>query len=433
MTVTRERLAINGGPPAKTTPPPPMYPGGMAIGIEEEEAVLEVLRRKRLFRYYGADDGPSKTAEFEDAFARHMGAAYARAVCSGTAAITCALVGAGVGPGDEVIVPAYTWIASAAAALAVGAIPILAEVDASLTLDPDDVRRKITPLTRAILPVHMRGAASDMNALLAVAREHGLPVVEDVAQADGGSYHGRRLGTIGDVGAYSLQFNKIITTGEGGMVVSDNRDIWLRASVYHDPITAGMGRGIDPEEAPVFPGLNLRASEFVGAVGLVQLGRLEGLLEAMRRRKQRIKAAIQGIPGLGFRTIHDEAGDTGICIIMFLPTAEKAAEFGAALTAENVPAWHLYRPDHPDFHVYAHWTSILNKTSSTAAGYPWAPAYYRGTASYSADMCPRTLDLLGRAVNIDVNPLYSDEDVEQVIAAIHKVADALDVGGATGG
>ncbi|MDB5056844.1 MAG: Glutamine--scyllo-inositol transaminase [Chloroflexi bacterium] len=425
MTTTRAQLAINGGTPAKRNPAPPMFPGGTAIGEEEEQAVVELIRHKRLFRYYGVEDGPSRSAEFEEAYARHMGVRYACAVNSGTAALICALVAAGVGPGDEVIVPAYTWIAPANAVILVGGIPVLAEVDASLTLDPADVRRKITPLTRAILAVHMRGAPADMDPLLAIAHEHGLAVIEDVAQANGASYHGRRLGSIGDIGAFSLQFNKIITTGEGGVVITNDRAKWLRAAAFHDPAGVRKSPDVDPAEVPSFPGQSCRASEFIGAVGLVQLGRLDGLLAAMRDRKRRIKAGLQGIPGLEFRRINDENGDTGIAIILFLPSAQQAQEFGAALAAENVPAFQLYNPDRRDLHVYAHWDQILGKHSTTAAGFPWAPAFYKGNVTYSKDMCPHTLDLLGRALNIDVSPLLTDEDVEQTIAAVRKVADAL--------
>ena len=168
------RLAIEGGTPAVTSPLPRMYPGGMRIGREEEEAVLEVLRSKRLFRYYGPTPGPSKVTELEEAFAAVIGTKHCAAVSSGSAALMCALAGLGVGPGDEVIVPAYTWIASASAVVAMGAVPILAEVDESLTLDPADVRRKISRFTKAIIPVHMRGAPSQMNELMAIAREHNL-------------------------------------------------------------------------------------------------------------------------------------------------------------------------------------------------------------------------------------------------------------------
>ena len=217
-----EELAVNGGKPARQRPDPPMFPGGMLIDETEEAAVLEVLRTKRLFRYYGPVEGPSKADQLEEAFARHMGVRHAVAVTSGTAALVSGLIGIGVGPGDEVIVPAYTWIASPLAVAAVGAVPVLAEVDDTLTLDPEDVRRKISPFTKAIMPVHMRGLPAHMDALMEVARSNDLFVVEDTAQADGASYHGQRLGSIGDVGCFSLQFNKIITCGEGGMVITDS-------------------------------------------------------------------------------------------------------------------------------------------------------------------------------------------------------------------
>ncbi len=163
------QLAIDGGIPSKQRPDPPMYPGGMIIDEQEEQAVLEVLRTKRLFRYYGPEKGPSKVEELEHAFAAQKGSRFALAVTSGTAALVCGLQGIGVGPGDEVIVPAYTWIASATAVLGVGAVPIVAEVDESLLLDPEDVERKITPYTKAIMPVHMRGAPCRMDALMDVA------------------------------------------------------------------------------------------------------------------------------------------------------------------------------------------------------------------------------------------------------------------------
>lgn len=186
-----QKLAVNGGTPAVSQPIPPMFPGGMRIGEEEEQAVLDVIRSKRLFRYYGPNPGPSQVAMLEQEFSGFMHAQYGVAVTSGTAALMCGLVGLGIGPGDEVIVPAYTWIASASAVVAVGAVPVVAEVDELLTLDPLDVERKITPYTRAIIPVHMRGAPCRMDALLDVARKHGLKVLEDSAQANGASFKGR--------------------------------------------------------------------------------------------------------------------------------------------------------------------------------------------------------------------------------------------------
>ncbi|MDE0631321.1 MAG: aminotransferase class I/II-fold pyridoxal phosphate-dependent enzyme, partial [Caldilineaceae bacterium] len=290
--VESQKLAIHGGAPAKQNPDPPMYPGGMAIAEEEEAGVLEVLRAKRLFRYYGPGEVDSKATMLEKAFAEKKGARYSVAVTSGTAALVCGLHGIGIGPGDEVIVPAYTWIASASAVVAAGGIPVIAEVDETLLMDPEDVERKITPYTKAIMPVHMRGAPCPMDALMALANDHGLRVIEDVAQANGGSYKGQPLGTFGDVGCFSLQFNKIITSGEGGMVVTDDELVWKRANMFHDVIGA-LQLKFNVEE--LLCGVNFRMPELLAAVALPQLARLDGLIDDMRHRKRMIKAGIADV------------------------------------------------------------------------------------------------------------------------------------------
>jgi dTDP-4-amino-4,6-dideoxygalactose transaminase len=413
------RLAIEGGTPAVTSPLPPMYPGGMRIGREEEEAVLEVLRSKRLFRYYGPTPGPSKVAELEEAFAAVIGTEHAAAVSSGSAALMCALAGLGVGSGDEVIVPAYTWIASASAVVAMGAVPILAEVDESLTLDPADVRRKVSHYTKAIIPVHMRGAPSQMDELMTIAREHNLPVLEDVAQADGGSYHGQRLGSVGDVGAFSLQFNKILTCGEGGMVTTNDDGILRRVLMFND-VVGGQRNNIP--DAEILPGINFRMSELQGAVALVQLGRLDELLGDMRRRHAEIRDGIAGVAreqGVELRRSNDPDGDTGIALIFFAPTPERASFIAEALEAEGVDTSVLFRPEVVDYHIYAHWSPILGQRSWSANGGPWR--WHEGKVEYSPDMCPRTLDLLGRAVHLDVSPDLSDQNVAEIVEAVNKV------------
>lgn len=417
------KLAINGGAPAVRQPLPPMYPGGMRIGQEEEDAVVEVIRSKRLFRYYGPQPGPSKVADLEKAFAAHMGAAYCVAVTSGTGALICSLTGIGVGPGDEVIVPAYTWIASASAVFAVGGVPIPAEVDESLTLAPADVERKITAHTKAIMPVHMRGAPCRMDALMDVARRHHLKVVEDAAQADGASFHGRRLGSIGDVGAFSLQFNKIITSGEGGMVITNSRDVFKRAVMFHDVI--GGARNNIPEEE-ILPGVNFRMTELQAAVALVQLGRLDGLLDQMRQRKAMLKNAMAGVAqrkGVAFRRENDPNGDAAVCLVFFLPEAERAHKVAEALTAEGAGAGVMYTPGRSDYHIYPYWSPIMNKRTWTPASGPWR--WHDGEVNYSPDMCPRTLELLSRAVHMDVSPDLSNDQVEEVAEALNKVLDAL--------
>jgi dTDP-4-amino-4,6-dideoxygalactose transaminase len=400
-----------------------MYPGGMRIGQEEEEAVLEVLRNKRLFRYYGPNPGPSKVAELEKAFAAHMGTTYGLAVTSGTGALVCALTGIGVGPGDEVIVPAYTWIASASAVFAVGGVPIPAEVDESLTLDPVDVERKITRYTKAIMPVHMRGAPCRMDALLEVARKHNLKVIEDTAQADGGSYHGKRLGSIGDVGAFSLQFNKIITCGEGGMVITNSRDVFNRAVMFHDVI--GGARNNIPEEE-ILPGVNFRMTELQAAVALAQLRKLDGLLDQMRQRKAILKASMADVAarkGVEFRRENDPDGDAAICLVFFLPEAERAHKVAEALSAEGAGAGVMYTPGRSDYHIYPYWSPIMNKRTWTPTSGPWR--WHEGEVNYSPDMCPRTLELLGRAVHMDISPDLTNNHVEEIAEALNKVLNAL--------
>src|SRR5919197_1172847 len=236
MAIEADRLLLarHGGPPARTRPEPPMFPGGMELGDEELAALERVIRSKNVFRYYGVGDGPHETEDFEREFAAHMGVRHALCVNAGASALICGLIGRGVGPGDEVIVPAYTWNATPNAVIASGAIPVLAEVDDSLTIDPAYVDRKLSPRTKAVLPVYMRGAVGDLRALTELARRHGLGLVEDACQAAGASFEGRPVGTFGDAGAFSLQFNKIITTGEGGAMITSRRDVYELAIEVHD-------------------------------------------------------------------------------------------------------------------------------------------------------------------------------------------------------
>lgn len=418
-----ETLAIDGGPPAKQQPDPPMYPGGMLIDQEEEQAVLEVLRARRLFRYYGPEPGPSQVALFEEEFAKMLGTTRSLAVSSGTAALMCALQGIGVGPGDEVILPAYTWIASANAVIALGAIPVLAEVDESLTLDPVDVESKISPYTKAIMPVHMRGVPCRMQELLHIARLYRLKMVEDVAQADGASYRGRRLGSLGDAGCFSLQFNKIITAGEGGMVATSDEDIWKRALIYHD--VGAASRNHIPEEENCW-GINLRMPELLGAVMRVQLRRLEDLLAAMRVQKAMLHSGIQDIAqkkGIQFQDIPDPEGDAAVAFVFFMDTPELADRIAEALRAENLTIWRLYQRDKVDYHVYRFWTPVLNKATWSTNGGPWNWA--KRPVEYSPEMCPRTLDLLGRAIHLHVNPQVSNQEAEETIEGLNRVLARL--------
>ena len=423
----REKLAIHGGPKAKTTSNYPMYPGGLEIGEEEKKQVLEVLDRKYLFRYYGPEQYPSKVRELELAFAEKMGSKYALAVSSCTAALITSLVALGVGPGDEVIVTGYTFFASCAAIVAANAIPVICEVDETLTMDPDDIEKKITPSTKAIIAVHMRGVSCDMDRIMDIAKKHNLKVIEDCAQAAGGTYKGKYLGTIGDCGCFSFQYHKTITAGEGGMVFTQDERLYDRCMGYHD--TAACWR---PErfadqryEGELFTGVNYRMSELIGAVMLAQFYKLDKLLLLMRRNQNIIIEGIKQTKGIKLRKRYDDAGDTGICLMFYLDDHKKVSPFVEALRAEGVEAAGVFNSGIPDWHIYAHWKHIIEKKSATVKEWPWSCSLYKGNVEYSPDMCPNTLEYLGRVVHLDIPAQMSEQDCKMIVKAINKVAAEL--------
>jgi len=378
----------------------------MELGEEEVEAAARVIRSHNVFRYYGVGDGPHEVLDFEREFAAYMGAKHALCVNAGSSALICGLIGAGVGPGDEVVVPAYTWNATPNAVIAAGGVPVPAEVDDSLTLDPEDVERRLTRKTKAIIPVHMRGAPAEMGALTALAAAHGLALIEDVCQAAGASYRGVRLGTFGDAGAFSLQFNKIITTGEGGVMITDRDDLYELAIDVHD-CAGSVRRGAG---LPRFAGWNFRASEIQGAIARVQLTRLDGLLERMRAQQAQLAERVSGLPGLTLRRPNDDDGDAGVCLVAFAQRSELAAEAVEALRAEGVEAMRIYDPEVVDLHVYPYWQPVLDAIARS--GRPQAD-------------CPRTLALLERSIHVDLSPLNDEQDLEEIGFAFEKVAHAV--------
>jgi len=276
----------------------------LKIGEAEAQAAAKVIRRGELFRYGGAQAGRfGECAKFERELAGKMGTKHALVLTSGTAALICGLVGLEVGPGDEVIVPGYTFMATALAPLALGAVPVLAEIDESLTLDPKDLEAKITPRTKAVIPVHMLGLPANMDAIMRVARRHHVKVVEDACQADGGCYRGQRLGSIGDVGAFSFNFYKNITCGEGGAVITDDRAVYERAWIHHDGGAAFRPQAEDIT-VPFFAGWNFRMNEILAAVLRVQLRRIDGLLRRTRSVKARIIEGTTDHPRLRLAARH---------------------------------------------------------------------------------------------------------------------------------
>jgi dTDP-4-amino-4,6-dideoxygalactose transaminase len=416
--MSREKLALYGGKPVRDKPLPPMFPGATFIDAEEEKEVLEVLKAQSLFRYYGPKF-LGKTGKFEKAFADYIGVKHALAVSSGTGALCTALAAVGVGPGDEVIIPGFSWIMDAMAVLFLRAIPVIAEIDETLSIDPEDLERKISDKTKAVIAVHMRGFQCDMDRIRKVASEHGVKVVEDVAQACGGSYRGRKLGSIGDVGAFSFQLNKAITAGEGGAVTTNEDDIYIKAAVFHDaPFYLRFG-------AEPSLGLNFRLNEVSAAILLAQLRKIDSIISRMRRRKANIVKALSELDGIEVHKPVDPQGDIAVAVVIFLESFEKAELFARALNAENIGAWHLFNPNRKDLHVYYHWDMVMNKISFASKGCPYTCPLYGKSIEYSREMCPKTLKILGRAINIDVSPLLTDEDEASIIEGVEKVAKSI--------
>jgi dTDP-4-amino-4,6-dideoxygalactose transaminase len=385
------------------------------IGQEEVDAVERVIKSKQLFRYRGGEGG--ETDQFEKAWSKKIGVEHTVAVTSGTAALISGLVGMGIGPGDEVIVPAYTFMATALAPLAVGAVPVLAEVDESLLIDPADVERKITPRTKVIIPVHMVGLPCDMDAIMRIADDHDLLVLEDACQADGGSYGGKRLGAIGDAGAFSFNHFKIMTCGEGGALVTDDREIYERALIFHD---GGCSfRDHAPNlQASMFAGWNFRINEILSAILRVQLTRLDGMLEAMLTEKRLMIQALEGAGPFTFNPIHDVEGDCGTTVALLFEDTETMRAFLAGLEAEGVRA---STPIDSGRHVYTNWEPVMQQKGSH---HPAFDAFKLADEppTYDKTMCPVTLDVLARTAYLYTDPERAREDLDAMIETVKKVA-----------
>ncbi|HZW55368.1 MAG TPA: DegT/DnrJ/EryC1/StrS family aminotransferase [Nitrososphaerales archaeon] len=407
-------MALYGGKPVREKPLPVMHPGATFFDNAEVNAVLEVLKAQSPYRFYGPNF-LNITGKFEVEFKRYVGTTYALAVTSGTAALHTALRGLGIGPGDEVIIPTYSWVACPSAVVATGATPVLANVDESLTLDPDDVERRITNRTKAIMAVHIRGVPCDLDQIAKIAKRYQVDLLEDVAQCGGGSYHGKKLGSIGDIGTFSFQLNKMISAGEGGAVVTNDQTTYERCLMFHD--TGTPYRGLEEKELRYsirpFPGLNYRANEISSAILRVQLTKMDTIIRKIRETKSKIKSGISDIPGLKFRKIPDPEGEVAVGLVFFTESKEKATLFKDALMAENIrtPSGSypgvVYEPGRNDGHVFMHWGHLL-------------PGIERVSAQYQ-----QTLDLLSRAVHIDISPLDGEQEISDIIEGIRKVSTAI--------
>jgi len=396
--------------------------GSAWLGDEEAEAVRRVIAARSLFRYKG-DVATGTVADFEQDACTALGCRYAVAVANGTASLRCALAALGVGCGDEVVLPAFTFIATANAVIACGAVPVFAEVDDTLGLDPRALDDCITDKTAAVIAVHLENIACDLDAILGVTDARGVPLIEDTAQAMGATYQGQALGTFGALGTFSLQQEKNITAGEGGLVVTNDERLYLRATRYSDQggqfVTSYMStRGDELTEA--FAGENLRMGELAGAVARVQLGRLPAVLAAMRTNKARILDALGDVAGLVRRRRPDPEGDGSSSITWFLPDVTTAKKFAAALRDEGVPCAQMYR-GRP---VYLT-PSIVERRTPSGRGGPWNCAEHPTERRYFEGLCPQTEALVARSVIVPVGVGYSATDCDEIAASVRAVADKL--------
>lgn len=438
-----EELALYGGP--KTVK---RFRGKekSTIGVEEFMAVAKLwgyssstlkkireiacrekdLPRPFFVRYY--NPRPSQVKRMEEYASKLFKTKYALGVNSGTSALITAFAACGIGPGDEVIVPAYTFFATVAAVVAVKAIPVIAEINDTLTIDPEDIKKKITPQTKAVIPVHMSGFCCDMDSIMEIANTCSLSVIEDNAQSCGGSYHGKLLGTIGRMGCFSLSSYKITGAGEAGMVLTDEDLLYIRAQNQHD--TAACWRpdryASERFQGELFFGQNYRMSEFQGAIDNVQLKKTKAQAKRYNTNMQRIQNGLGDFRTTAIRRSNDIQGDVGYNLVLLAESPDKAEKLIEALQAEGIPAGGRGSKTAKDWHIYAYWEHVMEQKTATPEGCPFTCSYYKGKLpDYSPDMCPDTMDLICRAVFIRLSQWWTAEDCKKAVKAINKVCEIL--------
>jgi 8-amino-3,8-dideoxy-alpha-D-manno-octulosonate transaminase len=397
-------------------------PGYEWMGESEKEQINDVLDTGILFRYEFKEErkGFYKVREFEEKFAQYTGAVYAHAVTSGSAALKVALAALGIAPGDEVITQGFTFVATYEAIIEAGAVPVPAEVDDTLNLDPADFSRKITPKTKAVIPVHMLGSPARIQQIIEIARERDIRVIEDTAQALGAGVGGKKLGTWGDMGTFSFDFYKTITTGEGGMVISNDKDLYTRASEYAD-----HGHDHNPEvgralEGRSFLGFNYRMNELQGAIGIAQLAKLDDMILRQRQNQTLIRETIESIEGIELRALPENGKDSCTHVCFFMPDAAKAVAFHKAITSKGVAA--IYFRNNL-WHFLPNWEHLIGRKTAWPGPYPFSGQPYGGDFQYMPDMLPQTTALLDRLI---VMPIYLQMDEEQLRRTVVELQAAAE-------
>lgn len=396
-------------------------PGYELWSDKERKEVNDVLETGILMRY--GFDGPRKgiwkAKELEEAICKTFGSNYAQLTSSGTAALTTAMSALGIGYGDEVITPSFTFVASFEAILSVGAVPVLVDVDDTLTLNPDAVKKAITPKTKAVMPVHMCGSMADMDALIAICKEHQLILLEDACQSIGGSYKGKSLGTIGDAGTFSFDFVKTMTCAEGGVVMTNKEDVLVKSDGYtdhgHDHKGADRGADLHP-----FIGYNYRISELHAAVGLAQIKRLNEFLTIQKKNHAQLINLLSQVPEISFRRIPDPAGDSCSFISWFLPTAEITKAVVAAMKEQGILAGNFYWFDN-NWHYIRKWDHLKNATTLNAL----SPELKARVMEQANKDFTASDAVMSRCISTSISLAWTEEQIkekgEKMIAVIKKV------------
>ena len=337
-------------------------PGFELFGESEKSQVQDVLDSGVLMRYGfdGMRNNHWKALELEKALAQRMGSKHAQVVSSGTAALTVALASAGVGAGDEVIMPTFTFVASFESILAIGAVPILVDVDDTLTLDPSAVEEAITSKTKVVMPVHMCGSMADLKALKLICDTHNLLLLEDACQAIGGSYDGKPLGSYGDLGCFSFDYVKTITCGEGGAIITNNEKFKINADHYSDHGHDHVGSNRGTETHP-FLGYNFRISELNAAVGCAQIERLDDFLAIQKKHYSTLRNTIDSLSNVTFRRVPTGGVENYSFISYFLPTEELAKKAHTALGDAGIDACFYWYDN--NWHYYKKWEHLTHKKS----------------------------------------------------------------------
>jgi 8-amino-3,8-dideoxy-alpha-D-manno-octulosonate transaminase len=397
-------------------------PGFELWSDKERKEVNEVLETGILMRYGfdGSRKGSWKSKELEAAICETFGSKYAQLTSSGTAALTTAMSALGIGYGDEVITPCFTFVASFEAIISVGAVPVLVDVDDTLTLNPDAVRKAITPKTKAIMPVHMCGSMADMDALIEICNEHKLFLLEDACQSIGGSYKGKMLGTIGDAGTFSFDFVKTMTCGEGGVVMTNREDVYIKSDGYTDhghDHNGGADRGADLHP---FIGYNYRISELHSAVGLAQIKRLPEFLTVQKKNNLQLKNMLAQIPEITFRRVPDPTGDSYSFVSWFLPTEEITRAVVTEMKAQGILPGNFYWFDN-NWHYIRKWDHLKNSITLNSL-HPdlKAQVIHHATKDFAASDA-----VMGRCVSTAISLVWSEEQIqekgEKMVDVIKKV------------